>query len=395
MADRDRRDRDDDDDRGRGRSRSRDDDDNDSGGRGWRYKPSSAEDVKHRGERNTSGNDPFLADALKVFKPRQGDNTIRFLPATWEDSKHYGLDVFVHFGIGPDRAAYLCLDKMKGKPCPICEARKRAVAEGDQEFADELRPSARVIAYVIDRDKDREGALVWGMSARQDSEIARLAVDKQNGEALNVDSPDEGYDLTFTREGEGLKTRYSGFAFSRRSSSLDHKKALQFAIDNPLADALVFYSYDHIAKSFAGTKARSDDDDDKPSKRGRDRDDDKPAARRGRDDDERPARRPRDDDDDKPKRAAKPDVDMTWDEVHELSFRKLTNLIEEHSLKVDPEASRNDEDLADQVCEELGIEKRAARRASRDDDERPARREVKKDDDEPVTRRKLREARGD
>ena len=390
----DRRNRDDDeDDRPARRRGGRDDDDEDRGSRrssgsGFRYRARSVEDVWVRAERNTYGTDSYLKDDVRMFKAKGGDNTVRILPATWDDAKHYGLDVFLHQGIGADRASYLCLDKMKGKPCPICEARKRAAAEGDEEYANQLRPQQRLVAYVIDRAREREGALAWSMSARQDSDINRLASDKSTGEVLNVDSPTEGYDLTFTREGEGMKTRYSGFSFSRRPSDLDNDKALDFAVEHPLPDQLIFYSYDHIAKAFAGTRPRSTDDDDA---------DDKPKRRAVKDDDDdKPKRRAsRDDDDDKPapRRKVKPEVTQTWDEVHELKFGKLAQLVEDHDLDIDPEASRNDEDLADQICEALDIPKRAKRRAV-DDDDPPRRRPSRDDDDdEPPARRKLREAR--
>lgn len=369
-----RRDEDDDD---RGSRRDRDDD---RGGRGsgrFRYQPRSAEATRQRAERNVYGNDPFLSEEVKLFKPKVGDNTVRILPATWEDSQHYGIDVFVHQGIGADRTTYLCLEKMKNKPCPICEARKRASAEGDQEFADQLRVSSRVFMYVVDRDKEREGAMVWNMGARQDADILKLCTDKRSGEVLQIDNPDEGYDLQFTREGEGLKTRYSAFSFVRRPSALDLPKALDFAVQHPLPDQLVFYSYDHIAKSFAGTKPKDDSDD-------------QPRRRSTKDEDETPTRRTPKDDDDKPASRRRGTPDLTWDDVHQMSFTKLSALIEDERLKVDPEASRNDDELADEVCEALGIEKTRGR-SRRDADEAPSRRKLD-DDDDPPARRKLRDA---
>lgn len=378
MSDRSsRRDRDDDDDRGGRR-----------GGTGFRYQRRDSKETQRRAEQGGGSGDSFLTDVVRLFKPVQGDNTVRILPPTWEDAKHYGMDIHVHYGIGSDNAAYLCLDKMKGKACPICEERKRALSDGDQDYADELRPTHRVVMYVIDRAKEREGVKAWAIGSRMDQDILRLTVDKKTGEALEIDHPENGYDVSFTRDGEGMKTRYSGMQIERRPSPLDNDKALQFAVENPLAEQLVFYSYDHIKGAFAGRRSKdNDDEDDKPKERSRARDDDD-APKRGRsrdDDDDRP-KRGRDDDERPARRASRPELDMTWDEVHELSFRKLANLVEEHRLDIDPDASRDDEELADQICEACGIEKKARERTRSRDDDDPPRRERSRDDDTPQRR---------
>lgn len=384
----DRRSRDDDDRGGRGRGGER--------GGGYRYQSRSSEETRKRAETGGGGIDTYITDGIRIYKAPEGANELRILPPTWDGAKHYGLDVHLHYGIGADNAAYLCLDKMKGKACPICEARKRAADEGDQDYADELRPQHRVLMYVLDREKEKEGVKVWSIGSRMDQDLLRLCVDKKTGETLEIDHPDDGYDVQFNREGQGKKTRYPGLAIARRSSPLDNDKAMEFAVANPLDEQLIFYSYDHIAGAFAGRSGprRDKDEDDKPKGRSRDDDDDKPKAR-GRDDDERP-RRGRDDEDKPKARARTPELDMTWDEVHELSFRKLAAIVEENRLDIDPDASRDDAELADQICEACGISKGRSkpkdeddapphrRPTSRDDDDRPKSRA--RDDDDPPRR---------
>jgi|GEM_PF-2434277 len=364
--------------------RSRDDDDRGQrrGGGGYRYQSRSAEDTRKRAETGGGGIDTYITDGIRIYKAPEGANELRILPPTWEGAKHYGLDVHLHYGIGADNAAYLCLDKMKGKACPICEARKRAADEGDQDYADELRPQHRVLMYVLDREKEKEGVKVWSIGSRMDQDLLRLCVDKKTGETLEIDHPDDGYEVQFNREGQGKKTRYPGLAIARRSSALDNEKAMQFAVEHPLDEQLIFYSYDHIAAAFSGRGSKGKDDDgDKPVRRSRDDGDDKTKSR--------------DRDDDKPARRSRaPELDMTWDEVHELSFRRLAAIVEEQKLDIDPDASRDDEELADQVCEACGI-KKAGRSSSRDKDEdddkptprRPTSRDKDEDDDKPTPRR--------
>jgi hypothetical protein len=327
------------------------------GGSPFRYKERDPEVAKKRLESAGSGGfDSFLPDTVKVFKAAAGDNRVRILPPAWEDAEHYGLEVFVHYDVGPDKVAYLCLEKMKGKPCPVCEERKRAAAAGDTEYADTLRPAARVLYYVLDRNREREGVQVWSVGRRMDGDIMKVGVDREAGEVLAVDHPTKGFDLMFTREGEKMKTRYSGFQFARRASPVDNDDALEQIQEVPLPTVLRYYSYDHMLNAFGGGSG-SERDAPKRSARGQDED---PPARRGRDE-EPPVR-------------SKAKELPTWEEVHAMSFRKLSDLCDEHKLRVDPSASRDDAELANDICEELDIKAARTRtRAADPDEETPVR----------------------
>lgn len=376
--------------------RSRDDDERGGrrgggrGGSGYEYKRRDPDETRKRAETGGGSIDTYITDGIRMFKSAEGPNEVRILPPTWEGAKHYGIDVHLHYGIGADNAAYLCLDKMKGKACPICEERKRAADDDDQEYADELRPQHRVLMYVLDRDKEKEGVKVWSMSSRQDQDILRLCVDKKTGETLEIDHPEDGYDLSFDRQGQGKKTRYSAWSIARRSSPLDNDKAMQFAVGNPLDEQLVFYSYDHIKGAFAGRSSgggRDRDDDRNKDDRGRTRDDERGSRDKDsdRNKDERGGRE-RDEDRGRDRertsaRSRRPELDMTWEEVHELSFRKLAEIVEEHRLDIDPDSSRDDEELADQICEACDISKPKAR-GSRDEDPPMRTRPTSRDDDE-------------
>src|SRR3990172_2178916 len=199
MSDRDRdsrRSRDDDDDRGgRGGGSTR------RGGVAFEYRSRDPDRTRARAEAG-SGNDSYLKDDVRIYKPVEGLNELRILPPTWDGAEHYGGDIHVHFNIGPDNAAYLCLWKMKNKPCPVCDERKNAMAEGDADYASELRASQRVVQYVLDRKKEREGAMVWSIGKRMDQDILRLCTDPKTNETLEIDKPDDGYDLSFTRSEE-------------------------------------------------------------------------------------------------------------------------------------------------------------------------------------------------
>lgn len=373
------RDRDRDDDRGS--RRSRDDDgggDRDRGDRGrggdrdsdprggrrggreggrrssFQYQSRSSEDTRKRGEQSGGDFDKWLDDGVKMFKPRENTNFIRILPPTWKEAKHYGIDVWIHYSVGPDKQTYLCLEKMKGEDCPVCEERKKALKEGDEDYAKSLRPNRRILTYVLDRDATREGAQVWSMPWTIDRDLCKLTVDKRTGEALPIDHPEEGYDVEFERKGQGDRTEYIGLSIARRSSPLDDDRSLEFIEEHPLPKLLRYFDYDHIRSAFGGeskkgSRHRDDDDDDDDAQ---DRDlRNKEREGRGQD------------------RGRKEEQKLGWESIHSMTFDELCSLVDDEKLRIDPDESRNDEELADWICDEMSIKKeKASRNRDSDDD---------------------------
>jgi hypothetical protein len=384
--------RDDDGGRDRGRDRGRDDD---RGGRNssrYEYRPRDRADVTKRSEARGAGDfDRILSDAVKMWSAASGNNCFRPLPPTWEGAKHYGLDIFVHYGVGPDRATYLCLQKMKGEPCPICEERARVLrndpSKDDEEYAKQLEPKARVLIYLVDRESEKDGVQAWAMPWGLDKDYCTLSEDKRTREIYEIDNPESGYDLEFRKSGEGKKTKYESPALSRRSSPLGKSEWLDFAVDNPLPSMLVYYDYDHIKRAFDGGGGQRSDRDGDSRDRGRGRDDDRGRDDRSRDsrDREEPRGRDRDRDegsrdrdrdrgrdDDRGGRSSRDEPTLTWASIHEMTKRELEDLIDDQKLNVNPREAKDDDDLADWICEEMGLKKEErASRSSSSRDERP------------------------
>lgn len=382
----------DDDDRGsRGRSRDRDDDRSSRGSgssRSFQYQRRTADDLKKRAAQGANDFDKIVRDDVKMYKVADGENRIRILPGTWKDAKHYGYDIFVHFGVGPDRGSYLDLAKMKDEPDPITEERERERNERhpDEKYVKELDSKKRVGVWLIDRNNEREGVQFWAMPWTLDRDIVKVSVDRDSGEVLPVDDPQEGYDVIFDKSGQKDRTEYTGVSIARRPSPLGKDAWLDYAVDNPIPDILQFYSYEHIAKAFGAKgqqRDRSDDrDEDRRDRRNRDedRDDDRGSDRRSSQRDGRSSRR-----------SHEPD-EPTWDSVHDMTFSEMEDLIEQEQLDIDPNDAKDDADLADWICDELKLEKQEAssgrRRAADEDDEPRSRgRDRDRDDDEPRSRR--------
>ncbi len=290
----------------------------------FQYKPREKDAVKKRANQSGGLFDSVFKAQFASFNPKEGDYRLRILPPTWVEAQHFGLDVYVHYGIGSDNQSYLCLDKMRGERCPICEQRKVAERSGDPEYARTLVPTKRVLVWIIDRAEEDSGPQLWSMAWTIDRDLANLSIDKGSGELLLIDDPEDGYDIEFTRTGKGLKTKYSGTAVARRSSPLsDNSKQadewLAFVADNPLTDVLQYYDYDHMASVAEGKDKDADKDDEDEDEELETRSKSKARSKPAKDDDEEDDEPPRrvkpkpvkeeeddEDEDDLPPRRAKP-----------------------------------------------------------------------------------------
>lgn len=330
----------------------------------FEYKPRDADAIQRRA--SAGGNrEGFLADGVKTFTPKEGQHTVRILPPTWDGAEHYGYDVWAHYNVGPDGGAYLCLQKMNNEHCPICTDRARAIKENDEELEMALKPRQRVACWAIDRDNERDGPMLWLLPWTLDREIVQQSQDKKTREYYNLDSPDEGYDVSFERQGKGQTTKYIGVQLDRRSSPLsddDETVAewLEFVQKNPVPDQLVFQDEDKLADlvgdGLSAPKASRD------KVKGKDKDDDRPRRKRDDDDDDdkHKPRRSRDDDDDdrKPSRKGKKiDVaDLDWGKIHDMGEEELLALAEQEDIDIDD--ADTEEEAADAICESLKISKR-------------------------------------
>jgi hypothetical protein len=371
----------------------------------FQYRPRTADEVHQRQHQQGGAREGFVRSDVKTWQPKEGENTIRLLPPTWDGANAIGYQLFAHYQIGPDNSSYLCLEQMKKEPCPICEERMEADKRGDDDVANELKPKKRVAVYIIDRAQESKGPQLWVMPWTVDRDIAALMFDKKTKGVLAIDSPEDGYDVSFEKVKKAQFFEYTGVQIDRRPSPLsededDHEKWMQYIIENPIPDVLQFAEYDHIREAFGGEiteskeakKAKADkakakkakdeddedDEDDKPAKRGTLN---KKPKGKPKDDDE-------DEDDDKPAKPKKKAKGLpTWEEVHELDEEDLTALAEEHEVDLDQEFDSL-EDAADHICEELGIEKPKTKKKAKDDDEdedeedEPKRKKKAKDDDE-------------
>lgn len=356
------------------------------------------EGVVKRSKQAGGSYDSYLSPDVQFLKVREGDGTVRILPPTWEDIKKYGdgweLQIFLHRNVGPDNGTYLCLDKMLGKTCPVCEARREAT---DEDEADLLKPQWRALAWVINRDDEKAGPQVMSIPITLFRDINSRSVDKKTNEVILIDHPDEGYDVLFNREGTDKRTKYSQVEIDRDPSPIHESEKKQeqwlaYIEDHPLPDILVYYEPEYIEKVLFGRSERRgrDDEEERPRSRRGKRDEEvpeeeeRPRSRRGRaeaeeeEPEERGARADRserrrskepEEDEEKPTRRTR--RSSSEEEEDEPTTRRRSSRKEEAEEDESPRRSRSRREEAESEEEEEESPRSRRGRAEADEDESP------------------------
>jgi hypothetical protein len=384
---------------------------------GFSYKKRSTENLRKRQNQGGGNREGFLKSEFKVWTPKSGTNWVRILPPTWDGAEHYGLDCHVHYNIGLDSSAFICLDAAdefgydSDEPCPCCALRAKESKRGNEKQAEDLRARKRVLVWMIDRDKESEGPQLWPMPWTIDRDLAQRSVHKKSGEVYAIDDPEDGYDISFEREGANQNTKYTAIDIERKPSPLCDDRELEedwlAAIEeNPLPDCVILADADHIEEELSGGYGRKEDKPERSStatRRGR-RDEDeedeeeratkrsRAASRRGSrdeddedDGDERPARR----------RSRARDEDEDDDEEEKPVRRRRSRAADEDEDDEDEKPKRRktrsrdvDEDEDDDEDEKPARKRRRAGVDDEDEEEEALRgpsrkqRATKADDDE-------------
>ncbi len=231
----------------------------------------SIEDTTRAAQQGLSAFDSYIDKSCTVFTAKEGENNVRIMPNTWEDEDKWGsywyLKIFVHYEVGGNHGQFLCLEKMKNEPCPVCAAWR---ATEDEKERKAWGPKPRVLCYLIDRRNERAGPQVWSMPNQAYQDINAASVDKQNNRDLKIDAPGppdskiEGYDISFIREGTKKEgTEYKRAEASRKSLPLHDDPAVQkrwmdYIVNKPLTEVMCFYPADYIEKILYGGSRKED-----------------------------------------------------------------------------------------------------------------------------------------
>jgi hypothetical protein len=240
-------------------------------------------------------------------------------PKEQEGAFDYLLDVWVHYGVGINEDAVVCMLKTYGKKCAVCEWQKilREQEGADEDFIKSLNPKRRAIYNIVCLDNEVEkekGVQVWDASfylmerclspltrQRDDDDENYYWCDLENGKSVR-----------FERKGTGnTNTQIIGHELIKRKEQygvddIDATYQLDMCIKIPDYDELLDSLDDGLPhRSKSGEEAGNAD-------RGLRKGLGKPAVRQP----EPERSKPKDDDDNKD--AGKPGVDGECPAGHEL-----------------------------------------------------------------------------
>lgn len=368
------------------------------------YRPPPADHVKRQAERKGGKFDSIFKGNFDVFTPKEGDNTLRMLPPGWDGAGDYAYPAWIHWSIGADESSYLCLRKMKGETCPICQEVARMKADGEGDDAKRIDCKERFICWVIDRSDRDETPALYSMPAGTYKDINALCYSGKTGKAIFIDNPDDGYDVIIRRTGTKINTKYLPQVDREASAITDdpdkYKELEQWVQDNQIPDVLQYFDADYLERALSGEIDRNrgegteEDDEDRPRRRPNRKEDPPP----GDDDDEPPRRRHtrtrRDEDEDEEERPTRRggkarDADIDDELDNELPFDD----------DAEEEAENESENEAREARQDRQARSRGRGRADDDDEleDRPRRNKPHssrdEDEDEPEERRTRRRPR--
>jgi hypothetical protein len=167
----------------------------------------------------------FLRSEIPLFSMTVGDHVLRIMPPK-NPGEFFGLEIFVHSGIGANKDSFLCTGRTKlfeGKlDCPACaKAQKLSNQDASDEEIMVYRARKKVLFNIVDMDKPRDGVKIWVAPITAADDIVRLCYDKRTKKMVDITDPEAGYDIFITREGEGLATRYKGIQLDKTPSAIE------------------------------------------------------------------------------------------------------------------------------------------------------------------------------
>lgn len=247
--------------------------------RTFKYKRRAPEQVSTR---NSNVKDPWTLSEVEMYKIREGENRIRILPPTWENPVHHGHEIEIHYGIG-DRRQYICPKAFNGSDCPVCQEAVAAYQENDSKYGQQCLATSSWLIWVLDRldTKNPEKPKLWKCTRGTDEELMILAKDRDTGGFIEIDHPDQGYDVCFdgvkkTAPINGQKINFmevKGLQILLNKPNAVPDSVLKYISENPIPEMLVLYDYQHILEVFNGGNKHEASTEDIPSSDGQEKED--------------------------------------------------------------------------------------------------------------------------
>lgn len=227
-------------------------------------------------------------------KKPNGDNFIRIVAPSLTGP--FAQEIWMHTKVGTQKATFLCVNKMFGEPCAICDHQKDMKADGvSAEVIKELNPGHRFLMYVVDTtnaDTEDEGPKWFDCPVSIYKNVCTLSKDRRTGQSFDPTDPVDGRDVEFVRK-DGKRTEYTGMRLVPTKPIPKN-----WYEDLPaFEEVLLIPTYDEAREAVSGQRA-SKEESTRGSSRGEDRgsrrDVDDRGSRRDVDDDRGSRRETRD-----------------------------------------------------------------------------------------------------
>lgn len=174
---------------------------------------------------------PYLDPSYELMVTKDGDNSIRIVPPIEaRELGMFGLDLFLHRNVGPNREVFLCLKNMWGEYCPRCAKQTPELWEKAKENSEEGKaakaeavsyfPEYKILTWVIDRSDNVDQLKLFPMPKSIAEEILTQSNRKDTQVMLDVAHPREGRDIYFTRYKDKDFTKYKGIQIGERATPL-------------------------------------------------------------------------------------------------------------------------------------------------------------------------------
>ena len=201
------------------------------------------------------------------FKPGEDENIVRILPNPKGEDFAPFLEFRSHREVGPDKRMIRCGKDIFGKgKCWLCKKSEELQNSGNRAkiaHAAAMAPVDRMICQVAvlnQRTGKLEGPFVWYLSANGGKSLGIQLQALLAKEGRSYEHPVKGRNLSLTRTGQGLQTRYSAFEPEDEPTKVptDILEKLK-----PLEELLPGYSEEDQKDAYFGRKRRDDEEESK------------------------------------------------------------------------------------------------------------------------------------
>ena len=175
-----------------------------------------------------------------------------------EGKPAYNLDIWVHYGVGPNDDAFVCLSKNYKEPCPICEQRKEVqdLESSSEDLLKSLLPKRRTLYNIICYDSKKEeekGIQVWDVSHFfVEQKLASISERPRQGGFVDYPDPDNGKQIMFERKGTGAaNTQFLGHAFVDRDYVISDEV---LTASHVLDELIVIPTYEEVFGTLHGKR---------------------------------------------------------------------------------------------------------------------------------------------